>query len=74
MRLWRMTNVPIPEAHLTAVLGGLAMDFVERRPLGVGRASRRAAGGCTAVLGIVLAGRGPSQRRVRSMSRARSDS
>lgn len=56
LRHWRTTNVPIPEAHLAAVLGALAMDFAEGSPLRAKRLSRRIAGAATAALGITLAG------------------
>jgi protein-S-isoprenylcysteine O-methyltransferase Ste14 len=56
LRRWRIANVPIPEAHLAAVLGALAMDFAEGRSRHAQRPARRTAGAATAALGITLAG------------------
>ncbi|MGH2355056.1 MAG: methyltransferase family protein, partial [Chloroflexota bacterium] len=51
-----MANVPIPEAHLAAVLGALAMDVAQGRSLRAAGASRRIVGGCMAAFGIALIG------------------
>ena len=53
---WRMTNVPIPEAHLAAVLGALAMDFAEGRPSRAERLAQRIVGAAMVTMGITLAG------------------
>ena len=47
---WRISNVPIPEMHLAAVLGALAMDIAAGRPLHAKRPARRSAGAATAAL------------------------
>lgn len=56
LRRWRISNVPIPEVHLAAVLGALVIDFANGSPLCAQRPARRIAGAATAVLGITLAG------------------
>ncbi|HEV2121615.1 MAG TPA: isoprenylcysteine carboxylmethyltransferase family protein [Chloroflexota bacterium] len=53
---WRMANVPIPEAHLAAVLGALVLDYADGHSLVAQQPVRRIVGASMIALGIMLAG------------------
>lgn len=52
----RLTNVPVPEAHVAGIAAALAIELVRRRHLLAGHPSLRLAGACLAALGLALAG------------------
>lgn len=69
LRRWRVTNVPVPEAHLATVLGALAMDFAEGRSSRAERLAQRIAGVAMATMGITHAGWGVKAAKQVDMAR-----